>query len=68
MKVHRARLVDAQGEPGHILTASKSIIVGTGAGALELIEVQLPGRRAQSGRDVINSGRLAEGMVLGEEM
>jgi methionyl-tRNA formyltransferase len=68
MKVHRARLVDAQGEPGHILTANKSIIVGAGAGALELIEVQLPGRRAQSGRDVINSGRLAEGMVLGEEM
>ena len=68
MKIHRARMVDAQGAPGHVLSATKSIIVGAGAGALELIEVQLPGRRAQPGRDVINSGRVAEGMVLGEEM
>ena len=53
---------------GPVLSASKSIVVGTGSGALELIEVQLPGRRAQPGRDVINSGRVAEGMVLGEVM
>lgn len=68
MKVHRTRVVEGRGQPGHILSASKSIVVGTGAGALELIEVQLPGRRAQPGRDVINSGRVAENMVLGEEM
>ena len=68
MKVHRTRVVAGAGEPGRVLSASKSIVVGTGSGALELIEVQLPGRRAQPGRDVINSGRVAEGMVLGEVM
>ena len=68
MKVHRTRVVEGDGEPGRVLSASKSIVVGTGSGALELIEVQLPGRRAQPGRDVINSGRVAEGMVLGEVM
>jgi len=68
MKVHRTRVIEGQGQPGHILSAGKAIVVGTGAGALELTEVQLPGRRAQPGRDVINSGRVAEGMVLGEEM
>ena len=68
MKVHRTRIVEGSGEPGQVLSASKSIVVGTGSGALELIEVQLPGRRAQPGRDVINSGRVAEGMVLGEVM
>ena len=66
MKVHRTRLVEGDAAPGRILSASKSIVVGTGSGAIELTEVQLPGRRAQPGRDVINSGRVAEGMVLGE--
>ena len=68
MKVHKTRVVDASGVPGRVISATKAIIVGTGEGALELSEVQLPGRRAQPGRDVINSGRVAEGMVLGEEM
>ena len=68
MKVHQTRVVDAAGAPGHVISAAKTIVVGTGQGALELTEIQLPGRRAQPGRDVINSGRVAEGMVLGEEM
>ena len=68
MKVHQTRVVDATGAPGHVISVAKTIVVGTGEGALELTEIQLPGRRAQPGRDVINSGRVAEGMVLGEEM
>ena len=35
MKVHRTRVVEGDGEPGRVLSASKSIVVGTGSGALE---------------------------------
>jgi hypothetical protein len=32
-----------------------------------LEQVQLPGKRAQSGRDLVNSGRVTLGMKLGQE-
>ena len=43
------------------------MIVATSDGALSLEEVQLPGKRAQTGRDLVNSGRLNKGVTLGLE-
>ncbi len=67
MKVHRTRLVEGSGTPGRIIEAGKRLCVATGRGALELETIQLPGKRAQHGRDLVNSGRIAEGDILGEE-
>jgi methionyl-tRNA formyltransferase len=67
LKIHRSRPVPGHGRPGEVIQAHKTIIIGTGQGAIELQQVQLPGRRAQPGRDLVNSGRIMVGMTLGLE-
>jgi methionyl-tRNA formyltransferase len=67
LKVHRTRVVDGEGVPGTVISAGSPVRVAAGTGAVELEQVQLPGKRAQSGLDLMNSGRLTEGMVLGKE-
>ena len=67
LKVHRTRVVDGEGVPGTVISAGSPVRVAAGTGAVELEQVQLPGKRAQSGLDLVNSGRLTEGMVLGKE-
>jgi methionyl-tRNA formyltransferase len=67
LKVHRTRVVDGQGTPGTVISVGSQVRVAAGTGAVALEQVQLPGKRAQTGHDLVNSGRLVEGMVLGEE-
>ena len=67
LKVHETRRVDGTGTPGCVIEAGKRLCVATGDGAVELVTIQLPGKRAQSGRDVVNGGRIAAGALLGEE-
>ena len=64
LKVHRAQVVDGLGEAGTVIEAGGRVVVACGTGALELMEVQLPGKRAMSGRDLVNSGRIAVGQSL----
>ena len=53
--------------PGTIVKIVKGFgpIVQTGSGCLLLREVQLAGKRPQSGTDLVNGMRLAVGEVLG---
>jgi methionyl-tRNA formyltransferase len=53
--------------PGTVVKIAKGLgpIVQTGSGYLLLREVQLSGKRAQSGADLVNGTRLAVGEVLG---
>jgi methionyl-tRNA formyltransferase len=67
LKVHRTSVVHGAGSPGSVIEAGNRVVVATGSGALVLEEVQLPGGRAQAGRDLVNSGRVSEGASLGEE-
>lgn len=55
------------GNPGEVISLIKGIgpIIQTGNGLLLLREVQLAGKRPQSGGDFANGVRLAEGEVLG---
>jgi methionyl-tRNA formyltransferase len=55
--------------PGTVVKIAKGFgpIVQTGSGYLLLREVQLSGKRAQSGADLVNGMRLAVGEVLGED-
>jgi methionyl-tRNA formyltransferase len=58
-----------QTRPGTVIKIVKNLgpIVYTGSGSLLLKEVQLPGKRSQSGADLVNGNRLAIGEVLGED-
>ena len=67
MKVKRTRVVKGDGPAGTVIEAGKCLKVAAGSGALELEQVQLPGKRAQQGLDLVNSGRIAEGTILGLE-
>jgi methionyl-tRNA formyltransferase len=61
-----ASLSEKPGRPGEVMSIMKGTgpIIQTGEGLLLLREVQLAGKRAQSGWDFANGMRLAEGEVL----
>ena len=62
------RLIEETGKPGEIIQILKNwgAIVQTGKGHLWLREVQLSGKRAQSGWDFVNGNHLAQGHLLGK--
>lgn len=69
LKVLAGGVAEGEGAPGEILAASKDgLIVATGAGALCLTRLQLPGGKALNFSDLFNSRRekFALGTVLGQ--
>ncbi|PZV16769.1 MAG: methionyl-tRNA formyltransferase [Leptolyngbya sp.] len=62
-----ADLLNADSEPGTIVAIAKGLgaIAQTGNGQLLLKEIQLPGKRPQSGTDFANGTRLAIGEKVG---
>ena len=54
-----------EGAPGAVLPGRKLVVACGGATALELLEVQLEGRKKISGADFANGRRLAENETLG---
>ncbi len=62
-KIVRARRVAGSGAPGEVLAGA---VVACGEGALELLEVQLPGKKAVRGLDWVNGSRVARGERLGD--
>ncbi len=63
LKVWRAELVDAQGRPGEVL--DDDLLVGSGAGALRLTEVQPAGKKRMSIAAFLNGRPIARGEQLG---
>ncbi len=61
LRIWQARVSDARlsGPPGHLHTDRGTLSVATGEGALELQQVQLPGRQPISARDLLNARQLA---------
>jgi len=55
------------GQPGEVVNITRGLgaIVQTGTGLLLLLEVQLTGKRPQSGWDFVNGSRLTVGEVIG---
>ena len=52
--------------PGELRVSDDKLIVGCGAGTvLELLQIQLEGKKAFSAREFINGYRIAEGEPLG---
>jgi methionyl-tRNA formyltransferase len=66
LKVHATRPLEApaQATPGTILPCDDpdAVQVACGQGALQLLEVQLPGRQRVAAATLLSSGRLAAGM------
>lgn len=65
---HWQELADLSGKPAEIVSILKNIgpIVQTGDGLLLLREVQIAGKRPQSGWDFSNGMRLSVGEILGD--
>jgi methionyl-tRNA formyltransferase len=67
-KIHKIpNLSTILGQPGEVVNITKGLgaIVQTGVGLLLLREVQLTGKRPQSGWDFVNGTRLTVGEVIG---
>lgn len=58
-------LTEPIGEPGTLLETRKRCVVACAEGALELLVVQPPGRRAMKADDWLRGVRLEEGALLG---
>lgn len=52
---------DAGGQPGEVLDLRGRLVIGAGSGALEVLEGQLPGRKAVLARDLVNGARILPG-------
>jgi methionyl-tRNA formyltransferase len=65
LHIWRARPLPGSGEPGRIVSL-KPLAVGCGEGRLELIEVQLEGRKRMPASDFANGHRLADSELLGD--
>ncbi len=66
LRVWRARAAEgAPAAPGTILAAGPRWLVATGAGALELLEVQAPGKRALPAAEFLRGARQDVGQRLG---
>jgi methionyl-tRNA formyltransferase len=58
LRIFRARVADGAGEPGTVIgEALDGILVGTGKGVLNVLELQLPGGRVLPARDVVRGRR-----------
>ena len=65
--VHAARAVDAKLAPGELRAEDERLVVGAGNGtALELVEIQLEGKKRMSARDFINGYQPKPGERLGQ--
>ncbi|WP_462137599.1 methionyl-tRNA formyltransferase [Candidatus Mycalebacterium sp.] len=65
LKIIRADFAEGTGKPGEVLNSRKRFVVAAGAGALEIREVQIEGRKKMSGADFLIGAKLPAGAVLG---
>jgi len=71
LKIQRADTLEADGDAGRILQAdAEGIVVACGEGAIRITELQLPGARAMSARDMLNAraDRFSPGTMLGRNL
>jgi methionyl-tRNA formyltransferase len=62
--VEDARVVDMDLAPGRLSAAGGRLILGSGEGALELVRVKPPGKRAMSAAEHVRGHRLPERVVV----
>ena len=67
LHIWRSRVHARQGAPGRFVSL-KPPVVGCGAGSLELVDVQMEGRKRMSAADFANGQRLTDNDRLGESV
>ena len=65
LKIWSAKPVEGEGSAGTVLVAKKKVVVACGTGAIELRDVQLPGKNIGPAQNLINGARIAVGEQLG---
>jgi methionyl-tRNA formyltransferase len=65
LKILKVRPRDADGPPGRFLPVENGPLIGTGSGAIELVELAPSGRRLMSGTDWARGARLRPDEPLG---
>jgi methionyl-tRNA formyltransferase len=63
LKLKVLRPTEGEGQPRRVLSIDP-LVIACGEGAIELVEVQAPGRKPVSGRDFANGARLTPGGTL----
>jgi methionyl-tRNA formyltransferase len=67
LRVWLAEAVDGSGAPGQVVAASREgVDVGTGDGLLRITSLQLPGKRALSAADFVNSRDIVGAQLGGQ--
>ena len=64
LRIAKMRLGAESGPAGEVLNAKGRLVVGTGDGSLEILELQPEGKRRMSGADFANGARLKPGICL----
>jgi methionyl-tRNA formyltransferase len=68
VKIHKTKVENVAGPAGAVLIADKSrLLVGTGDGAVDLVTIQLEGKKPMRGADWVIGRGIAEGDVLQTE-
>lgn len=62
--IDRVQLVAGTGAPGEVLEAGKRLVVATGDGALELLQVQPAGKRAMAAEEWLRGAKIELGSSL----
>ena len=65
LQILRAVVVDGLATPGALVDSDGRLVVGCGDGALELVEVKPPGKKAMDGAAYLRGARLEPETVLG---
>ena len=66
LKIYRAAVSEGEGKPGEAVSAGQGVLrVMTGAGALDILELQLEGGRRLDSRAFLAGRRIEAGTVLG---
>lgn len=66
LKLYRTRRAEGEGRPGEVLAARDRLVVACGAGAVEVLTLQQPGRERLDAKDFLNGYPLPEGDRLGD--
>lgn len=65
VEIYRARSVAGGGEPGSVVAKPKSLVIATGDGSLEILDLKLEGKKAMAGADFVNGYRPQPGEKFG---
>ena len=66
LNIWKSRVAETPLPPGELRRIGKALLAGCGAGAIELIEVQMEGKKRMTAEAFANGQRLADTELLGD--